>query len=264
MSDDANFEMMMQALAGEFLDESLDKLEQAEECLDNIRNKSGNPADNLLQIKRDIHSIKGGGIPYGFPTISKLCHGLEDYLETTSDQNNINVDDIFTFIDGVRSIVHERKEPDADEQEMLLKSMPSGRKQSGVTSITRGVGLLIMPKNLQRKVISQELVQMGFKLTLEDEPVRAIDTALVLKPDFVMVSMVNERLTGIEIVNMLMSAKALQSKLFAILSADDVDQFPALPTNVALIKKGRTFSKDLLEFIHKGMGIANSQQSILE
>jgi len=251
MPDDADFEMMMQALAGDFLDECADKLMQVEENLDNLRNEAGRPGDSILRIKRDVHSIKGGGTPYGFPTISKLCHGLEDYIETTSDPNNVDVTDLQIFIDGISSIIHERKEPSEDEQEMLLKSLPSGRKQSGGTSIAKAVGLLIIPKNLQRKVISQELAQLGFKVTLESEPVAAIDTALVLKPDFVIVSMINERLTGIEIVNMFMAAKVLSSKFYAILSADDVKQSPELPNNVSLIKKGRDFSRDLLTFVHQ-------------
>lgn len=253
MSDDADFEMMMQALAGDFLDESSDKLGQIEGILENIRNQIGNTGDNFLLIKRDVHSIKGGGTPYGFPTISKLCHGLEDYLETTSDPNNIDVADVQIFVDGIGSIISERREPNEDEQEMLLKSLPSGRKQSGSSSLTRGVGLLIMPKNLQRKVISQELAQLGFKLSLESEPVSAIDMALALKPDFVIVSMINERLTGIEIVNMFMAAKVLRSKLYAILSADELSGFSDFPANVTLIKKGKTFSRDVLEFIGQTM-----------
>jgi hypothetical protein len=215
----------------------------------------------MLIIKREIHSIKGGGTPFGFPTVSKLCHGLEDYLETTSNLENINFSDIRIFIEGISSIVEERQEPDVSEQEMLLKSLPSGRQQTGLMAITKGVGLLIMPKGLQRKIVGQELAQLGFKLTLESNPISAIDTALVLKPDFVIVSMVNKRLTGVEIANMFHAANALRKIPFAVLSASNVEDLGNAPKATTFIHKGATFTKDMLNFINVSSG--HTDQSTL-
>ncbi len=249
MSDNADFEMMMAALAGDYLDETTHKLDDIQESLDDIDRQIGIREENLLIIKRDIHSIKGGGIPFGFPTISKVCHGLEDYLETTSDDDNINVSDVQIFIDGIRSVISDRAEPEELDQEMLLKSLPSGRKQSGKMAITQGVGLLVMPKGLQRKIISQELAQFGYKVTLEESPIMAIDMALVLKPDFVIVSMVNERLSGIEIVNMFHSAHALRHIPFAIFTANEMLDMSDCPETTTIIQKGPTFTQGLLKFV---------------
>ena len=249
MSDDVNYQMMLDALASDFLDETSDKLEDIEICLQNLEQRSGKTSENITLIKRDIHSIKGAGAPFGFPTISKLCHGLENYIETTSNQENLNVTDVRVFVDGVASIVDERKEPDEHEQEMLLKSLPSGRQQSGVMALTKGIGLLIMPLGLQRKIVGQELAQLGFKLTLEDNPLSAFDTAFVLKPDFIIVSMINDRLTGIEIANMFHAANALREIPFAVLSASDVEDLQECPETTTFIHKGRTFTADMLAFV---------------
>jgi len=250
MSDDVDYLMLMQALAGDFLDESADKLEEIEQSLKNLEQKNGREEDNILLIKRDVHSIKGGGVPFGFPTVSKLCHGLENYFETTSDHHNFNISDIRIFVDGIASIVEERREPDEQEQEMLLKSMPSGRKQSGRMAIPKGFGLLIMPSGLQRKIVGQELAQLGFKLTLEDNPVTAIGTALVLKPNFVIVSMINTLLTGVEISRMFHGADTLKKIPFAVLTAGDVGDVHDVPDLTTLIHKGPTFTQDLLKFIN--------------
>ncbi len=250
MADEADFLMMIEALSHEFLEECQEKLDRIEGCLDDIHSGTGIVDENQMLIKRDIHSIKGGGGSFGFPTISKLCQGLENYLETTSDNQNINVFDIAIFVDAIRSIVFDRKEPDAQDQEMLLKSLPSGRQQSGKMAITRGVGLLIMPKGIQRKIVGQELAQLGFKLTLETNPIAAIDTALVLKPDFVIVSMVNEMLTGPEIANMFHAATVLRHMPFAILTAGNINDLDDAPESTTFIHKGMTFTKDLLMFVN--------------
>ena len=249
MSDDVDYQMMLEALASDFLDECSDKLANVETYLQYLEQKTGNTSENIMIIKRDIHSIKGAGTPFGFPTISKLCHGLENYIETTSDHKNLNFTDVRVFIDGIASIVDERREPNEQEQEMLLKSLPSGRQQSGVMARTKGIGLLIMPLGLQRKIVGQELAQLGFKLTLEDDPLSALNTALILKPDFIIVSMINDRLSGVEISNMFHAANALRKIPFAVLSASDLDDLQDCPETTTFIHKGPTFTSDLLAFI---------------
>lgn len=233
-------------------------MDKIERNLDDIHSGTGIAAESLLLIKRDVHNIKGGGTPFGFPSISKLCQGMEDYLETTSDQQNVNVFDLAVFVDGIRSIVFDRKEPDLQDQEMLLKSLPSGRQQSGKMAITRGIGLLIMPKGLQRKIVGQELAQLGFKLTLETNPITAIDTALVLKPDFVIVSMVNDKLTGIEIANMFRAATALRETPFAILTAAKLKDITDPPESTNFIHKGVAFTANLLKFVNAASDLGNT------
>ena len=71
---------IVQRLAAEFVETSLDKLDDMEARL--LRLESGEPigAALLAEMKRDIHSIKSQGKTFGFPLVSRIAHLLEDYL----------------------------------------------------------------------------------------------------------------------------------------------------------------------------------------
>lgn len=75
MSDNAFFE----ELQGEFLTESAFMLEQYEESMLGLENGT-NPQDDLGQIFRVAHSIKGGAAAVGFADLGKFAHVVEDLL----------------------------------------------------------------------------------------------------------------------------------------------------------------------------------------
>ena len=66
---------------------------------------------------------------------------------------------------------------------MILKGLHSGHNQSGKHPLSRGSIILLMPKGVQRKILDQELAQLGFVVIILDNPVEAINAVLVLDPD---------------------------------------------------------------------------------
>ncbi|MGB0671260.1 MAG: Hpt domain-containing protein [Rhodospirillales bacterium] len=250
MSDyDADYQMLLQEMATEFLEESSDRLEHVEGCIGNIVKGVGHKAENILEIKRDIHGIKGAATPFGFPTISQICHALESFIEASDSIEVIKPEDLLAYVDAIASIVQECREPDAKEKEMLLKSLPTGRSQSGSKAAYVGACILIMPKNLQRKIISQELSQLGLKLALETDPVAAINTAIDMRPEYIVTSMVNDRLSGPEIAHIFRSIRRLDNTKIAIFSSGAKDEGAMdLPSACSIIKKGPDFAHAVLTF----------------
>ena len=254
MNNDADMEMLLADMRFEFIEETRDRLERVDLLISQIESKQGKPEHILLELKRDIHSVKGSAAPFGFPTVTKIAHGLEDYLETTGDQANIEADDLRIFIDTILDVLDAGEEPDDQLKEMMLKGLPSGRTQSGKHRLSKGTIVLLMPKGVQRKIIGQELAQFGFMVTILDNPVEAIETALVLKPDFMITTMVQARLSGIEMARVLSVINAAAKLKVAILSASlpgEADIPDDLPDNATIIYKGPTMTQELVAFLKK-------------
>jgi two-component system chemotaxis sensor kinase CheA len=90
MSNDDSFFIELQA---EFLTESAFLLETYEECMMNLEN-GANATDDLSQIFRVAHSVKGGAAAVGLPDLSKFAHVMEDLLaalRTSPELVNSNV-----------------------------------------------------------------------------------------------------------------------------------------------------------------------------
>jgi two-component system chemotaxis sensor kinase CheA len=76
MSDDNSFFVELQS---EFLNESAFLLESYEESMMSLET-GANPAEDLSQIFRVAHSVKGGAAAVGLPDLSKFAHVMEDLL----------------------------------------------------------------------------------------------------------------------------------------------------------------------------------------
>jgi two-component system chemotaxis sensor kinase CheA len=76
MSNDDSFFVELQT---EFLSESAFLLETYEECMMSLEN-GANAAEDLSQIFRVAHSVKGGAAAVGLSDLSKFAHVMEDLL----------------------------------------------------------------------------------------------------------------------------------------------------------------------------------------
>lgn len=254
METDADMEMLLADMRFEFIEETRDRLERVEQQIAQIESRQGKVENALLELKRDIHSVKGSAAPFGFPIITKIAHGLEDYLDTTGDITNVAAEDLRIFVDTIADVLDAGDEPEDELKEMMLKGLPSGRTQSGKHRLAKGTIILLMPGGVQRKIIGQELAQLGFKVTILDNPIEALDTVLILKPDFMITTMVQPRLSGVEMARVLSVIDATSALKVAILSSsmpDAGDDPEDLPGNATLIHKGPTMTRDLMAFLNK-------------
>lgn len=240
---DPDLQMILADLRQDFIDNTRDKLEVVDDEIEALRSGSENSEHHILEIKRIIHSIKGAGGSFGFPTISKVAHGLEDYLETSGDVSTVTAADLRVFASTLTDILIAREEPDKDLAHMMLRSLPTGRRQSGVRALDKGSAVMLMPRGVQRKIIAQELAQLGYKVSILEDAVEAIDMALTLKPDYVITTHALDRMTGIELAWALQTFKATRKVKVAVVTADEIsnDMLESMPPNTSLIKRDRAF-----------------------
>jgi len=78
-------------ITGYFIEEAKEHLQTIESGLLNLQALMGN-AEDVNEIFRAAHSIKGGAAMLGFSSIQHVAHNFEDYFKVMRENNNLQVD----------------------------------------------------------------------------------------------------------------------------------------------------------------------------
>lgn len=248
---DADLTMILADMATEFLESCEDRLEEVDQALDRLRSSKGFNENDILEIKRHIHSLKGMGTTFGFSSISLLAHALEDYFEAlfVADKNGIH--DIQHFVDRIREVAESRINWPDRTVAQIIHDMPLSAKRRTVRKDGLALSILVlMPKGLQRKIVASELSQFGFSVLTAENGVDAIEKSLRLRPDLFMSSMILDDLTGEELAGIFYAIKATSENPFLLVTSTDLEELMQrdLPPNVSVLRKGPSFAKDLMTF----------------
>lgn len=247
-----DMEMIRADMASEFLAACYDHLTDVDAALVRLRSGNANVEHAILDIKRNIHSLKGMGTTFGFSSISLLAHALEDYFETFFQHDHNGYFDIQLYVDRIREVADSAKnKPDSWVIE-CINHLPLRARQRSVQSENRQVSfLLLMPKGIQRKIVASELAHFGLNVIIAETSLDAISKAIQLNPSVIMSTMVTDNLTGIELANVFKAIKGTRSCPFLLVTSDDIDEHTKgeLPENVTILRKGMGFSIGLMKFL---------------
>jgi len=245
----ADLEMILADMAQEFIEGCEDRLDEIDDCLARLRRQEGTSGNHILEVKRQIHSLKGMGATFQYPSVTLIAHALEDYFETLFEVSQDGIFDVQMFVDRIREIAESQTDLPRDEVLEMLQSMPLKARRRAITKDDKELTLLLhMPQGIQRKIIGKELSQFGFNVTIADTALDAIKAGLSLKPDVIMSTMVADDLSGIELAGVFYAINATRNCPFLLVTAEDVkpDVATELPTNVTILRKGLHFAKDLM------------------
>jgi chemotaxis protein histidine kinase CheA len=114
-----------QQILGYFIEEAKEHLDSIEHGLLNLKSTMAD-AEEMNQMFRAAHSIKGGAAMLGFNSIQRVSHHLEDYFKLLKDNSNVNIDhkleDLFLKgFDGLKALIEQLqstfglREEDADK-----------------------------------------------------------------------------------------------------------------------------------------------------
>ena len=251
-NSDPDLEMILADMRQEFIENSEDRLEEVETAISRLLADSRTPDHDTLEIKRHIHSLKGSGGSFGYPAITVWSHALEDYMETITDLGVDQLWDVQLFVDRIREVLETGVNPEDSDIASAVKSMPLrglGRQRS---SLKGGFSvMLLMPKGIQRKIISRELTTFGFKVIIAEDSLKAVDLAITLRPDVVISSYVLDRISGLELAKVLAAIEVTAHHRFLLMtSSEELEaDSQALPDHVTVVRKGRSFSTDLIKFL---------------
>lgn len=248
---DPNLDMIIANLRDSFIDDAGDKMDEIEAVIDAIDDKQGRYEHQILEVQRIAHSLKGSAGSFGFMSITRISHAFEDFIDVTTSHMRLPIPETRKYIEAIRLILQQRKEPSDEETAMMLDELPAPiHPGAAPISNFRGKAMLLMPSGVQRKIISRELGIFGLRTTVFDGTMDALDFILTGAVDIAFVSMQLNRITGIEFARIMQSIERTSDIRVAILSAS-TDQTGELdiPDNAVIIPKGPTFSRDLLSFI---------------
>ncbi len=246
-----DLESALSRLKQDFIEGSLEKLDDIDVIIDNIYHDRGARGDQFFQLQRDVHSIKGSAGTHGLHLLTLVAHRLEDYLEAARRLKKDEWRAVQLYIDEMRRLVDLGEEPDEADRAQTLECLPHAQiavKEFSQQKAKKVTVLIVMPAGVQRKVIGSELSSCGFDLSFTDRPVEAIRLVMDLQPDAVISNQEFRGMTGVELANVLKQIKATSKTPFALLtssaSASDV-----LPEDTHIIHKSTSFISDLTDYL---------------
>lgn len=248
---DFDLESALSRLKQDFIESSLEKLDEVDQIIDNIYNERGHRGDQFFQLQRDIHSIKGSAGTHGMNLVTLVAHRLEDYLEAVPRLNLEQWRSVQIYADEIRALIDLGKDPSPEDVKHILHRLPHAQEPASEFSDQKRKKvtiLLVMPVGVQRKLIGQELAACGFDLSFTDKPVEAIKLIMELKPNAVLSNKELNNMTGVELANVLGEIKATQNIPFALLTSSEVTPRD-LPKGSKIIRKGEDFVSDLTEYL---------------
>ena len=251
-ADQTTIEAILNEVRAEFIEHTSERLTIVDDLISDMMSPSGDSEAHLLELQRHIHSIKGQGTTFDFPTITDVAHRLEDYIETAPELDKAHLLNVQTFVDVMRRIVESGNDPSPEDVDNIFSSLPvtaSADPKTEQTAIDEIRILLVMAKGAQRKIIGKELAACGFQVINSDTPVDAIRIAIAQKPDIIIASRVMEEMNGSEFAQVMNVLDATRECRVVIATSSDSDENNGvtLPEDTAVVHKGATFIDELTD-----------------
>ncbi len=247
-----DFQKALARLRLEFIDDSAERLDRIDAQIDRMYRGTGDGNDVFIEFQRDIHSLKGSAGTYGFSAVTLIAHRLEDYIEASPLLKNEHLLDVQAYIDHIRKILESGNDAPKEQLEKILASLPSSVvTKSQQTEHRKVTVFLVMPKGVQRKMITTELNSCGFELVFSDHPLEAFGLAISLQPDLILSSVEFDRFSGMEFARALRVVNATNDIPIVLLTSYDAQklQLGEIPANTKIVHKGSDFTADLANIL---------------
>ncbi|MEE8332355.1 MAG: Hpt domain-containing protein [Alphaproteobacteria bacterium] len=239
-SDTFAYEEVIAALRGEFRVDAQDRLAQLDSDLVRVRKKTVTGASALSELCREIHTLKGNGGSFGYPTISVIAHRLESYITGISGLDDTSIDDIMVFLDRMRDVLDD--DDDDEKTAEIVRALP-------VHTINRmpdteGVDLEVLltaSTPIIGRAVEGEFKLQGCRVTMLNNPIDAFAMAIRMRPDVVVASAISKDISGADMAAAFRSMQATQNIVFALLTSfpRTHPELKDLPTEILLIRHDR-------------------------
>lgn len=251
MLSDIELKKLVSSLSGEFLDECQDHLDLCDQVIQKLSDDPSDAGGELDDLRRSIHTIKGTGGTFGFPSITTIAHKLEDYMEAHRAIER-HLGDLQYFVDSMREICENRVDPSEQELTAILGALPKAHHTYDIVAPHRVVSImLVMERGVQRRIIGQELASCGFELSFVDNGIEAIQVALTMQPDIIISSYDLRDISGLDLAYAMNVMSKTDNIRFVLMSSSEkhVTHNRALPDGTSFVEKGPQFAETLSELL---------------
>ncbi|HYD31820.1 MAG TPA: Hpt domain-containing protein [Azospirillaceae bacterium] len=237
-----------------FLEDSRQKVELLESLVIDLEH-IGKCGERYFDFMRTVHSLKGTAPTFGFPTVGMIAHRLEDYMNNISALTGQSTHDVYVYIDAIGRILDDGHNPESGVEALILRALPSAVNFGNFSLEHKPIkALFIGPKNVQFTIVEHELKSCGFSVTNSQNSFQAVEMALRMRPDLIMVCNVIDILNGIEVAHIIRSINATRN-IPMVFVTSDVAEDPGqsalkskLPKEVEIVRKSH-FPDDFADAI---------------
>jgi len=204
--------------------------------------------DAVTHLCREAHNLKGTGAAFGFPVVTLIAHRPEDYLAETSALEPRQVEDAQRFVDALSAVLEEGVNPDRAARERLLRSLPAKWSPGApAAQFADFEVLLVTPSKVTGAVVERLLQKRGFRVVASHSAASAIFLAVASRPDLVIVSSVQQPVSGVDIARAFAAMRVTRDLPFALPTshAPDHRSLDELPDCAAVLRAGARFEDDL-------------------
>ena len=206
----------------------------------------------LQTIRREIHTLKGLGGSFGFPSITVIAHRLENYLVDQDTLNARQLDDVLKFIDRLQEIADSGINPEDEEVSRIVRTLPAkGAVEDNFQEASNLEILLVAGSRIVRRAVEGELNKRGFRVVTVESPIDVFETVIRTRPDMVIASAMMDKISGIDLACALKSMTATSHIPFALLTSFDAShsELRHLPEGIGLVHHDRDITAELDEAV---------------
>jgi len=233
-------------LRQEFLDDAAERLRDMNGYVETARQKSSARKDSLAAFRRDLHTLKGQGGSFGFPSISEISHQFEDFLSQVGPEDFAQNRIVSKYLESMEMIIETGSEPAADDLGSILNSL-SKFAQLAKTMAHQFNVILVCDSRTIRHMVGQEIKSYGFTVVSASDPFDAMRSIVEDNPDYAIFSATLGKLSGFDMIHALAAMPSTRHISTALLTSYERDHpaVQALPNNVAVISLGPRLSDEL-------------------
>lgn len=240
----------------EFLGEAADYLNELEILLENTRSRTVDAEVTSEVTIRVAHSLKGAASIAGFKLISKVAHHMEDYIKGIQELTDDVVEGLQIYVDTIRDLVEDYTETGNLPDEELLDRLPKqgDSVQAAVKSgddfeVSPGEDMKIMqviPDRTSSRFFERELVHSGFPVVKVSNSEEAMEQAIAIQPDFLVISALIDDMSGVDLILKLKAEPITCDLKMGLLTSFErsAKELEGLPDEVPIIRKNK-FSEDI-------------------
>jgi len=248
----------------EYHDDASERMGEMARCLDRIGEEG--PTDELLSIvRRQGHNLKGTAASFGYPVITLIAHRLETYLNDMREWSPKALDDLYTFVDRMSSMLERGNQPSDDEIAQIVRELPAqslDRPAAGTASnmdiqVKVVEILLVTPTRTIAKLLSQQIIACGFRVNSVQDPIEGLTMAIRTRPDMLITSQAMKGMTGVDLIRAVRAIGVTEKMPACILTSQELGAavFDRLPPGTTMLRTGDQFADDFGEAIAKhGLG----------
>jgi CheY-like chemotaxis protein/HPt (histidine-containing phosphotransfer) domain-containing protein len=243
------FDEILARLSGEFIDDGVDRINRVQVALENLRGGTISRLDAMLDVSREIHSIKGTAGSFNFPLITRIAGKFEDFISDTSELADPPVGDMQIYAEQIADILERKTEPQGDDAIALLRGLPVAAPEFDPTGITSNPGqaLVVTSARALGRMLARELANCGYHSDVLSDPFEAMRLAVTKKPDVILTSAVLDGFSGVDLMRAMLGMRQTAGVPKAVVTSFDANhvELRGLPKPVDVVRLGTHVSDDL-------------------